>query len=55
VLRLAAFEMMFLDTPHGPVIEVAVRIAKKFGGEESGKFVNGVLARLKKRLESERS
>ena len=53
VLRLAAFEMMFLDTPHGPVIEVAVRIAKKFGGEESGKFVNGVLAKLKKRIESE--
>ena len=55
VLRLAAFEMMFLETPHGPVIEVAVRIAKKFGGEESGKFVNGVLARLNKRIEAERS
>lgn len=52
VLRLAAFEMMFDTTPHPPVIEVAVRIAKKFGGEESGKFVNGVLARLKKHLES---
>lgn len=52
VLRLAGFEMMFDTTPHPPVIEVAVRIAKKFGGEESGKFVNGVLARLKKHLES---
>jgi N utilization substance protein B len=52
VLRLAAFEMMFEDTPHPPVIEVAVRIAKKFGGEESGKFVNGVLARLMKHLET---
>ena len=53
VLRLAAFEMMFDTTPHPPVIEVAVRIAKKFGGEESGKFVNGVLARLKKHLEAQ--
>jgi transcription antitermination protein NusB len=53
VLRLAGFEMMFDTTPHPPVIEVAVRIAKKFGGEESGKFVNGVLARLKKHLEQQ--
>ena len=51
VLRLAAYEMMFESTPHPPVIEVAVRIAKKYGGEESGKFVNGVLARLKRHIE----
>ena len=54
VLRLAATEMMFDDTPHPPVIEVAVRIAKKYGGEESGRFVNGVLARLKRHLEASR-
>ncbi len=52
MLKLASYEMMFLDTPHAPVIEVAVRIAKKFGGEESGKFVNGVLAKLKRQLET---
>lgn len=52
VLRLAAYEMMFEDTPHPPVIEVAVRLAKKYGGEESGRFVNGVLARLMRHLEA---
>jgi N utilization substance protein B len=51
VLRLAAYEMIFEDTPHPPVIEVAVRIAKKYGGEESGRFVNGVLARLKRHVD----
>lgn len=46
VLRLAAFEMLFTGEPHPPVIESAVRIARKFGGDESGRFVNGVLAGL---------
>jgi N utilization substance protein B len=46
VMRLAALEMIWLDTPHPPVIESAVRIARKFGGDDSGKFVNGVLAGL---------
>lgn len=46
VLRLAATEMRLTDTPAPVVIEVAVRIAKKFGGDESGRFVNGVLAKL---------
>jgi transcription antitermination protein NusB len=50
ILRLATTEMMFLDTPHPPVIEIAVRLAKKYGGDESGRFVNGVLARLIRRL-----
>lgn len=50
VLRIAAYEMMFENTPHPPVIEVAVRIAKKYGGDESGRFVNGVLARLMRHL-----
>lgn len=45
VLRLALSELE-LGTPKEVVIEIAVRIAKKFGGEESGRFVNGVLARL---------
>ena len=51
VLRLATLEIMFDRTPAPPVIEVAVRIAKKFGGEESGRFVNGVLARLLRHLD----
>lgn len=56
VLRLAVTEMRF--GPAGPpevAIEMAVRLAKKFGGEESGRFVNGVLAKVFRRLASERA
>jgi len=51
VLRLATYEALFEDTPFPPLIEVAVKIAKRYGGEDSGKFVNGVLARLLERVE----
>lgn len=50
VLRLATLEMMFTPEPHPPVIESAVRIARKFGGDDSGRFVNGVLAGLSRAL-----
>ena len=54
VLRLAVTEMRF-GPPGAPevAIEMAVRLAKKFGGEESGRFVNGVLAKVFRRLASE--
>lgn len=51
VLRLATAEMLYEPGVPGKVtIEMAVRIAKKFGGEESGRFVNGVLAKLYREL-----
>ena len=45
VLRVAIAEMTFAEepTPEGAAINEAVNIAKKFGSEESGRFVNGVL------------
>ena len=46
VLRLALTEMTYEDLPPEVTFEVAVRIAKRYGGEESGRFVNGVLAKL---------
>ncbi len=46
VLRLALTELTFENLPPEVTFEVAVRIAKRYGGEESGRFVNGVLARL---------
>lgn len=46
VLRLALTELTYEDLPPEVTFEVAIRIAKRYGGEESGKFVNGVLARL---------
>lgn len=55
VLRLAAYELRWRPETQPPVtIEVAVRMAKRFGGEDSGRFVNGVLARLVEALERER-
>jgi N utilization substance protein B len=51
VLRLAATEMLFEPGVPGKVtIEMAIRVAKKFGGEDSGRFVNGVLAKLYREL-----
>jgi N utilization substance protein B len=52
ILRLATYEMLFEPTPHAPLIEVAVKIAKRYGGEDSGRFVNGVLARMLRRVEA---
>jgi N utilization substance protein B len=48
ILRVAIYEMLFCnDVPPIVAINEAIEIAKKFGTEESGKFVNGVLDRVK--------
>ena len=52
VLRLAVFEMIHTREAHPPVIESAVRIARKYGGDDSGRFVNGVLGGLSRSLET---
>jgi N utilization substance protein B len=53
VLRLAVTEMRFEpEIPPRVTIEMAVRLAKRFGGEESGRFVNGVLAGIHRTLAS---
>jgi len=46
VLRLALAERSALDVPGEVTVEMAVRLAKKYGGEDSGRFVNGVLAKV---------
>ena len=44
ILRLAAFELTFLkDIPPKVSIDEALEIGKKFGSEDSGRFINGVL------------
>ncbi len=51
LLRLAAYEILYLEeVPVNVSINEAVALAKKFGGEESGKFVNGILGRLAREL-----
>ena len=48
ILRMAIYEMLYaVDVPPIVAINEAIDIAKKFGTEESGKFVNGVLDRVK--------
>lgn len=50
VLRLGIYELMFTkDTPPKVAINEAVEMGKRFGGESSGKFVNGVLGTLFKK------
>lgn len=46
VLRLATFELKSARVPRSVAIDEAVSLAKKFGTEESGKFVNGVLTKV---------
>ena len=49
VLRLAVYEMRFDDDiPAGVAIDEAVEIAKKYGQENSGGFVNAILAKIVK-------
>lgn len=47
ILRLAVYEIRWdEDVPDGVAINEAVELAKKFGGENSSSFVNGVLGKI---------
>lgn len=53
VLRLGLFELLFADKEEVPAkvaINEAIELAKTFGGDNSGKFVNGVLGSIYKEL-----
>lgn len=52
VLRLAIYEMMALNTPAAVVIDEALELARRFSGEESVHFVNGVLDAAKREIEA---
>jgi N utilization substance protein B len=44
VLKVAAVELMYFgDVPARVILDEAVEIARKFGSDESGGFVNGIL------------
>ena len=43
LLRLGAAELVGTETPPRVVLQEFVRLAERFGGEESARFVNGVL------------
>lgn len=53
ILRIGLFELLFADRKEVPAkvaINEAIELAKSFGGESSGKFVNGVLGAVYKEI-----
>jgi N utilization substance protein B len=55
VLRIGIFELLYAEREEVPpkvAINEAIELAKSFGGENSGKFVNGVLGTVFKQLET---
>ncbi len=55
VLRIGLFELLYEDkeaVPPKVAINEAIELAKSFGGESSGKFINGVLGTVYKEIEN---
>lgn len=51
ILRIAVYEFLYLsDIPEIVSINEAVDIAKKYGSEESDKFINGILDKIRKNI-----
>ncbi len=46
VMRIAAWEILFGDTPPRVAINEAIEISRRYGDENSSRFVNGVLDKL---------
>ena len=51
ILQLAIFEILYVeDIPTGVAVSEAVRIAKKYDGDDTGSFVNGILGSIARSL-----
>jgi N utilization substance protein B len=58
ILRIGLYELLYADKAEVPpkvAINEAIELAKSFGGESSGKFVNGVLGTVYKELEKNKT
>ena len=56
ILRIASFELLFsAETPPKVAINEAIDLAKMYGDDDSGRFVNGVLDKVLKNLKKERA
>ena len=54
VLQLALFEIQYMeDVPAGVAVSEAVRLAKKYDGDDTGSFVNGILGSFVRGQKSE--
>ncbi|MCF6094443.1 transcription antitermination factor NusB [Microaerobacter geothermalis] len=55
ILRLSVYELLFQkEIPVAVVIDEAIELAKKFGTEQSSKYVNGVLAEMSKTIREDK-
>ena len=53
ILRVAVAELLYAeDIPTSVTINEAVNLAKTFGADDSGKFINGILGTVAKQLEA---
>ena len=53
VIQLAIYEILYLDdVPTGVAISEAVRLAKKYDGDDTGSFVNGILGAFARSLDA---
>ena len=51
ILRMASYELLHrIDVPYKVVINEAVNVAKKYGAEDSHKFINGVIDKTAARI-----
>jgi N utilization substance protein B len=46
LLKIGIYEILYTDTPFKVVVNEVVKIAKKYGDDSSGAFINGVLASI---------
>lgn len=47
ILRIGTYELKYSDVPSNVAINEAIEVAKKFGDEKSGPFINGILSKIK--------
>ena len=54
ILRMAVFELLYLtDIPKRVSINEAIELGKRFGSEDSGSFINGVLDKISQSIDKE--
>ncbi|MBQ3215872.1 MAG: transcription antitermination factor NusB [Oscillospiraceae bacterium] len=54
IMQLAIFEILYVeDVPTGVAVSEAVRLAKKYDGDDTGSFVNGILGSFARSLPAE--
>ncbi|WP_204152191.1 transcription antitermination factor NusB [Leptolyngbya sp. CCY15150] len=53
ILRIAVTEVLYLGVPDRVAINEAIELAKRYGDEESHKFINGVLRRVTDAIKSQ--